>query len=118
MKTFPITAAHRHLSKLLDSVEQGEEVVITRRGKAVARLSPMAQNAAVLDPVDWSESIRRRNESLYDLPQVQRNAVLEMREDANIAFVVPDVGGLREELGTYGVKGNGENEVLRQRGGE
>ncbi len=30
--------AKTHLSQLLDKVEQGEEVVITRRGKEVARL--------------------------------------------------------------------------------
>ena len=28
------------MSKLLDQVETGEEIVITRRGKAVAHLSP------------------------------------------------------------------------------
>jgi prevent-host-death family protein len=32
--------AKTHLSSLLDKVEAGEEVVITRHGKAVARLVP------------------------------------------------------------------------------
>jgi len=32
--------AKNKLSQLLDSVERGEEVVITRHGKAVARLIP------------------------------------------------------------------------------
>jgi len=32
--------AKNRLGQLLDLVEQGEEVVITRRGKAVARLVP------------------------------------------------------------------------------
>lgn len=31
-------SAKTHLSRLLDQVEQGEEVIITRRGKPVARL--------------------------------------------------------------------------------
>ena len=35
--------AKTHLSSLLDKVSRGEEVVITRRGKAVARLVPAAQ---------------------------------------------------------------------------
>lgn len=33
--------AKNKLSSLLDSVASGEEIVITRRGKAVARLVPM-----------------------------------------------------------------------------
>lgn len=32
--------AKTHLAELLDRVEQGEELVITRRGRAVARLVP------------------------------------------------------------------------------
>jgi prevent-host-death family protein len=31
------------LGQLLDRVERGEEIVITRRGKAVARLAPLAE---------------------------------------------------------------------------
>ncbi len=34
--------AKNKLGALLDRVEQGEEIVITRRGKAVARLVPAA----------------------------------------------------------------------------
>lgn len=33
--------ANQHLSRYVRSVEQGEEVVITRRGKPVARLVPV-----------------------------------------------------------------------------
>jgi len=36
-------AAKTHLSALLDKVSQGREVVITRRGKPVARLVPAGQ---------------------------------------------------------------------------
>ena len=35
--------AKTHLSSLLDKVRLGEEVVITKRGKAVARLVPAEQ---------------------------------------------------------------------------
>jgi prevent-host-death family protein len=37
--------AKTHLSELLDRVEQGEELVITRRGRPVARLVPVADVA-------------------------------------------------------------------------
>lgn len=32
--------ANQHLAQYIHSVEQGEEIIITRRGKAVARLIP------------------------------------------------------------------------------
>ncbi len=35
--------AKTHLSSLLEKVSRGEEVVITKRGKAVARLVPAGQ---------------------------------------------------------------------------
>lgn len=34
--------ANQHLSRYIKTVEQGEELVITRRGKPVARLVPVA----------------------------------------------------------------------------
>jgi prevent-host-death family protein len=41
MKAIGIVEARRHLSALLDRVERGEEIVITRHGKAMARLVPV-----------------------------------------------------------------------------
>ena len=38
--------AKTHLSQLLDQVEAGQEVIITRRGKPVARLVPMQAETA------------------------------------------------------------------------
>ncbi len=40
MKEIGTFEARRRFGRLLDRVEAGEEVVITRRGKAVARLVP------------------------------------------------------------------------------
>lgn len=42
MKTVSVLEAKTHLSALLEAVRQGEEVVITRRGQPVARLSAIA----------------------------------------------------------------------------
>lgn len=41
MRTVCTDAAKAHLSRLLDDVAQGEEVVIARAGKPVARLVPL-----------------------------------------------------------------------------
>ena len=42
MSTVSVAEAKAKLSQLLDKVEAGEEVVITRHGKAVARLAAVA----------------------------------------------------------------------------
>ncbi|MFQ5789975.1 MAG: type II toxin-antitoxin system Phd/YefM family antitoxin [Acidobacteriota bacterium] len=41
METVNIHKAKTHLSRLLERVEQGEEIVIARNGKPVARLVPV-----------------------------------------------------------------------------
>lgn len=43
MGTVTLAEAKAHLSHLLDQVETGEEVIITRRGQPVARISPIMQ---------------------------------------------------------------------------
>ena len=43
MKTVSVRDARNHLKALLDRVAAGEEIVIVRRGKAVARLVPPAR---------------------------------------------------------------------------
>jgi prevent-host-death family protein len=64
--------AKTHLSELLDRVEAGEELVIARHGRPVARLVPVAdlqhqraaeavrrlrelRHGATLDGIDWRE---------------------------------------------------------------
>jgi prevent-host-death family protein len=43
MLTVSLAEAKAHLSELLNSVEAGEEVIITRHGRAVARVSTPEQ---------------------------------------------------------------------------
>ncbi len=46
MRTVSLAEAKAQLSALLDAVEAGEEIVITRRGRAIARLKseqPLAE---------------------------------------------------------------------------
>lgn len=51
--------AKTHFSQLLERVERGEEILITRRGKAVARLVPAA---AKQDPEAVMAVFRRLRE--------------------------------------------------------
>lgn len=45
MQTVSVTAAKAQLSRLLVQVERGEDVVITRHGKPVAKLMPYRPRA-------------------------------------------------------------------------
>jgi prevent-host-death family protein len=46
MQTVNIHAAKTHLSRLIDAVMEGEEIVIARSGRPVARLVPLEKAAA------------------------------------------------------------------------
>lgn len=54
MKTATVRDLRNHYSGLLKWIEAGEEVRITRRGKAIARLVP--ETTVSSKSVDWSQS--------------------------------------------------------------
>ena len=54
MDTVSLAHAKAHLSALIDRVEAGETVTITRRGKEVARLSPPVQPANQSTPKSFA----------------------------------------------------------------
>ncbi len=60
MSEVSVAEAKAHLSAILDRVERGEEVVITRRGKPVAKVSGVAKK---LEPIDFA-AIRELRELL------------------------------------------------------
>jgi prevent-host-death family protein len=64
--------AKTHLSNLLDQVERGETVVITRHGKPVARLVPMTGSSM--------DDRRRAIEQLKELRKGQTLGALSIRE--------------------------------------
>ena len=49
MRTVSAREANQSFSKLLQAVVEGEEVVITRRGKPVARLTPIESTGRDVD---------------------------------------------------------------------
>lgn len=52
MQDFSIAQAKAKLSAVIDAVQAGEEVIITRRGVAVARVVPMEKTVADLSVFD------------------------------------------------------------------
>ncbi|MDD5248360.1 MAG: type II toxin-antitoxin system prevent-host-death family antitoxin [Rhodocyclaceae bacterium] len=53
MKTIGIFEATNTLSQLVDQAASGEEIVLTRNGKPVARLAPVAAEKALPAGMDW-----------------------------------------------------------------
>jgi prevent-host-death family protein len=51
--TVNVYEAKTHLSKLLDRVEGGEEIVIARAGRPVARLVPIPRRTEPRTPGGW-----------------------------------------------------------------
>lgn len=79
-RTISLAEAKAHLSELTDRAEQGDEIIITKRGKPVAILAPVRTPRKPLDldaardlvqqlprqPVPASELVRRlRDEERY-----------------------------------------------------
>jgi prevent-host-death family protein len=61
MRTVGTFEAKTHLSALLERVEQGEEITITRHGRAVARLVPAGGSSRdrLKDTVERLKAFRR-----------------------------------------------------------
>ncbi|MCK6575640.1 type II toxin-antitoxin system prevent-host-death family antitoxin [Myxococcota bacterium] len=51
MSTRTVADTKAHLSEILDEVVTGREVTITRRGRAIAKLVPIVENAP---PLGWA----------------------------------------------------------------
>ena len=73
MLTVNLARAKACLSELLDKVEAGEEVVITRRGRAVARLSEASRPKKTLPLADLAEFRRT-------MPKLSRPSAEMLRE--------------------------------------
>lgn len=76
-----------HLSSLIDDVEHGKEIVITRRGKPVAKLTPIdaiAHKSRDLKEVfDAMRKIRagvRKRQKRLGLPPLTRKEIKDMIE--------------------------------------
>lgn len=80
MKTVSVLEAKTHLSALLEAVRQGEEVVITRRGEPVARLSPVAPARVEREPGDLRKRPGWEN-FVYDPSIFAPMTEEEMREE-------------------------------------
>lgn len=58
MRTIGIFEAKAQLSQLIQAMEAGEDVVLTRHGKPVARLVPPAAHGVSQSVQDWASELR------------------------------------------------------------
>jgi prevent-host-death family protein len=77
MITVNLAHAKAHLSELVDRVESGEAVVITRRGRPVARIGPVEPPKR---PIDF-ESLEEFRKTMPKLPKSSAELIREMRDD-------------------------------------
>jgi prevent-host-death family protein len=69
MEQVNVYEAKTHLSRLLDRVEAGEEIVIGRAGRPIARLVPYRKPAVQRRPGGWRNKVWIA-EDFDELPEV------------------------------------------------
>ncbi|MEZ5613687.1 MAG: type II toxin-antitoxin system prevent-host-death family antitoxin [Rhodocyclaceae bacterium] len=78
MRSVSLAEAKAHLSELLGDVVGGEELVITRHGQPVARITPLAPPKKPL-PLKELAALRKR---LPAWREPSRNVLRDLREEA------------------------------------
>lgn len=76
MSAISLAEAKAHLSELIDRVEAGESIEITRRGKPVARLGPVEIKRQPIDLAQWealTASLEPASQSAADLVRAMRD---------------------------------------------
>jgi prevent-host-death family protein len=66
MREIQASEAKTHLPKLLDAVERGETIIITRHGRAIARVIPEVgrRQAEIEQAMDSMRAIRRKKKPI------------------------------------------------------
>lgn len=77
MRTVSLAQAKAHLSELLDQVEAGEDVIITRHGRAVAHVRPASRPKQPI-PVDELAAFRA---TMPPLSRPSSELLREMRDE-------------------------------------
>jgi prevent-host-death family protein len=77
MKHVGIFDAKTHLSSLVDEVEKGREIVITRHGKPVAKLVRAEKPDVRLTP----EQVEKRRQALKELREIGQRLKLNLTRE-------------------------------------
>jgi prevent-host-death family protein len=77
MGSISLADAKAHLSELIDRVEGGESMCITRRGVPVAQLTPVAKPKK---PIDWA-ALKALTDSMPMQTESAGDFIRRMRDD-------------------------------------
>lgn len=81
MRTMTLANAKARLSHVIDQVEQGEEIIITRRGRPVARIVRESPRTAKY-PRSLIQDLRDFLGTQSPQPQSAEALIRELRDDA------------------------------------
>lgn len=81
MKTVTTREAQHHLSRILNMVDDGEEVLIKRRGKKAYKLQAYQEVDPRERKVDWAAEIDLIKKNLGHLPKFNDSIVEIMRSE-------------------------------------
>ena len=95
--TIGLREANHHLAKHIKAVEEGHEVIITRRGHPVARLTHELGNDRTQDP-EWQAAYERMVQLMADGlslggVRMTRDEIYERRPSTDICQQHPDLRG-------------------------
>jgi prevent-host-death family protein len=79
MREIQASEAKIHLPQLLDEIERGETIVITRHGRPIARLIP----EDAMRRHDRGEAVERLKALRATMPQVRLEELLVMRHEGH-----------------------------------
>ncbi len=68
-KLINLYEAKTHLSALVDRAAEGEEIIIAKAGRPMARLVPLAQRAMPREPGGWEGQVRLSEDFDAPLPE-------------------------------------------------
>ena len=68
-----VKEARKSLGQLLDKVEQGQDIIVTRRGKKVAHLVPLEQERRLPSLEKFRQGIALQGRSLSETVEAARN---------------------------------------------
>jgi prevent-host-death family protein len=79
MREIQASEAKTHLLQLLDEIERGESIIITRHGRAIARLIP--EDAMRRD--GQTEAVERLKALRATMPRVPLDELMAMRHEGH-----------------------------------
>ena len=79
MREIQASEAKTHLPQLLDEIERGESIIITRHGRAIARLIP----EDVMRRDGQAEAVERLKALRVTMPRVPLDELMAMRHEGH-----------------------------------